>query len=451
MLFFFLVLFLQEGYCYSCYGLPSTHFEVCSTHGTCVSTDTCDCDLGYNGDNCGYLDSCFDEDVPLQYYFPMKAPDCYEGFLDGISGILLGGPGPFTCGSEQSLLTPSALIYFSHSLFPSEDTSLEFGFYFEADGSSPESTTFSASFSGLSIRIIINTFSGLINISSSSLGITPPISLLYPSGGVFIKVRIDDTFLFFESVDEIGDTSSITPVSHSYGPLGISSFSLSFNTDSSDTLYLSNFYIHSSNRPNITNPTIIAPPTAVTYKIADLRAVVETIYYTCFGLQCNQNLVCSGHGICTSTNNCACYPNYFGEECDILTCFGILSNETVVCSGHGTCTSPDTCDCDSGYGGNDCELFICNGILQTNPGTCNSHGSCTGPDTCDCNSGYTGSDCEFITCDGLPLHDPNVCSGHGNCVTPDTCDCEETFGGTECEVDTKDPQYWKVGESFFVT
>ena len=41
-----------------CFGIHEGDPSVCSGHGTCVSTDTCECDAGYTGDECQFV-ACF--------------------------------------------------------------------------------------------------------------------------------------------------------------------------------------------------------------------------------------------------------------------------------------------------------------------------------------------------------------------------------------------------------
>lgn len=77
---------------------------------------------------------------------------------------------------------------------------------------------------------------------------------------------------------------------------------------------------------------------------------------TCFGLPANDAGVCSGHGVCVSTDNCTCDAGYTGERCSdlIVNCFDIPSTDPMVCSGHGVCSSTDTCTCHTGYTGEQC-------------------------------------------------------------------------------------------------
>ncbi len=92
-----------------------------------------------------------------------------------------------------------------------------------------------------------------------------------------------------------------------------------------------------------------------------------------------------------------------------LSCFALLAFDELVCSGHGVCSSFDNCSCDSGYAGKDCSLPICYDLHAGEPEVCSGHGQCLTVDTCLCQTGYTGEKCEkkdaFCTVPGTTAMD----------------------------------------------
>lgn len=148
--------------------------------------------------------------------------------------------------------------------------------------------------------------------------------------------------------------------------------------------------------------------------------------------------VCSGHGECVGANNCTCDVGYFGENCQFAVCFGIESTESEeVCSGHGDCERANNCNCDDGWAGDECEHPICFGRSEGFSGSrsvvCNGHGTCESPDTCSCDGTFRNEDCTTPYCFG-EWHQDMVCShGQGTCSAPDTCTCDSGYSGEACQ------------------
>nr|CAG4716015.1 unnamed protein product [Naegleria fowleri] len=84
----------------------------------------------------------------------------------------------------------------------------------------------------------------------------------------------------------------------------------------------------------------------------------------------------------------------YQQNTTTVTCFGLAASNQNVCSGKGVCISTDWCQCDSGYYGNACQIASCFGVLATNATVCSSRGSCTSLNQCSCQSGFTRSNCQ---------------------------------------------------------
>ncbi|KAL9641966.1 hypothetical protein ABK040_004023 [Willaertia magna] len=96
---------------------------------------------------------------------------------------------------------------------------------------------------------------------------------------------------------------------------------------------------------------------------------------------------------------------YGGSDCSTPRCNGILATETTtVCSGHGTCSSPNNCTCNKGRIGAFCELQACGGIAAIDAtNVCSGRGTCLVGDICSCNNNddWGGDYCQFPKCDGI--------------------------------------------------
>lgn len=89
-----------------------------------------------------------------------------------------------------------------------------------------------------------------------------------------------------------------------------------------------------------------------------------------------------------------------------------------MCSGHGACTTDDQCRCWKGFEGYDCSQRACPVVeawAVDDPENPHSYAECAGKGICDkttgtcqCFDGYEGRGCERSAC-------PNSCSGHGKC------------------------------------
>jgi len=88
------------------------------------------------------------------------------------------------------------------------------------------------------------------------------------------------------------------------------------------------------------------------------HAVIMKYTTTCYGKSHDNAGICSGNGLCTSTDTCACANGYSGNECATFSCNGIVSTDLNVCSGYGNCTRSNECFCDDGHDGTNCEINL---------------------------------------------------------------------------------------------
>ncbi|KAG2377861.1 hypothetical protein C9374_008946 [Naegleria lovaniensis] len=135
--------------------------------------------------------------------------------------------------------------------------------------------------------------------------------------------------------------------------------------------------------------------------------------YTCFGLSMLDHAnVCNGKGFCLTTDVCLCSPGYSGLNCSnctncgtspnqpvtppIVQCFGINSTEGHVCSGHGNCSSSDNCTCETNFYGSNCSVTLCFGVFSNESSTvCSGNGTCNEFNSCTCHSNNYGNRCEY--------------------------------------------------------
>jgi alpha-tubulin suppressor-like RCC1 family protein len=65
--------------------------------------------------------------------------------------------------------------------------------------------------------------------------------------------------------------------------------------------------------------------------------IANTEIFKCFGVNFNEQNVCSGNGYCRDIDTCSCYNGFFGANCQNYTCFGISQSNSSVCLGNGVC------------------------------------------------------------------------------------------------------------------
>ena len=78
--------------------------------------------------------------------------------------------------------------------------------------------------------------------------------------------------------------------------------------------------------------------------------------------ECDPATTCSGHGACTTADECACSSPYVGASCNQCatnyysypTCKFCLASTT--CSGRGTCSASGNCFCDFPNLGANCNV-----------------------------------------------------------------------------------------------
>ena len=104
---------------------------------------------------------------------------------------------------------------------------------------------------------------------------------------------------------------------------------------------------------------------------------------------------------------------YFRDECARTYCFGIISSDNSSCNGRGLCVANNTCLCNEESYGDECSFYACNGITGDGFGVCTGHGDCIATDTCSCRDNYNGTWCEWTTCAGIPNTESEVCNSRG--------------------------------------
>ncbi|CAJ1458165.1 unnamed protein product, partial [Effrenium voratum] len=186
---------------------------------------------------------------------------------------------------------------------------------------------------------------------------------------------------------------------------------------------------------------------------------------------------CSGHGACTDVGLCDCDPGWYGgpvacwdaaladlrgwyrslpalPDCDFVMPLGAAFRTE--CHQQCTCTSPGThfcregrtgdglCVCHSGWGGDNCELCA-EGFFPapstaspscttfcSDWSTCGGHGTCNPFGICQCDQGWAGRNCDHCEENWYPLGACDVyctpeetCSHHGVCSSYGLCLCED--------------------------
>ncbi|CUE73902.1 Hypothetical protein, putative [Bodo saltans] len=174
--------------------------------------------------------------------------------------------------------------------------------------------------------------------------------------------------------------------------------------------------------------------------------------------------VCSGNGKCNwSTGTCNCKRNdvdgyWQGDACQY--CLDAYANSTscrsacplgeteqLVCSGHGVCSDGTCVQCDVPYTGSSCSTLC----PQSTAGVCNGHGVCDFDGQCLCSGNWTGDICSACAegwvganCEQKCLSSAaGICNGHGEClpstpggIVPDAaagCLCDANYCGSSCE------------------
>ena len=124
------------------------------------------------------------------------------------------------------------------------------------------------------------------------------------------------------------------------------------------------------------------PPFWITHQIAQLSGMIFTnqvLFIAVSSSECSKDCLCNGD--CLISNNeptCACYPNYYGDDC---------SCGPNTCDNGGECNEDGDCICANNYYGVICDVFCDEEI------TCNGHGSCTNEGVCSCDSNHAGPAC----------------------------------------------------------
>ena len=397
-------------------------------HGTCIGPDECCCDVGYDGPLCAqqycetYGECELVDDVEVIVDFPLKDPDCAISNVASIPQAILSAG---ACTEDGYFLLAGAYI-------DSDSANNAISTY------NPQNevmvVSFSVEFNDLSGTFIMNLGTDLV-IEKPSISQIMYLHYNYPvpaegswthslTSLMRIEFYEDKTLVYRNSVLVLelleGYNKTITPP-------------------------LSNDFLISSS---------VGGMFFSDFKVSFIRGVVPS--YTCYALNCDDLLVCSGHGLCIEQDKCLCETEWAGDQCDI-SLINCTVNEcppfncTKECVNGGICTVDEEvtqyCTCPIGYEGEFCEIqdfdyectLVCenggfcvvnsmyqqscscpigwtNALCQDpvcDPGCVN--GVCTAPGVCTCNPGWEGSTCEVPICGVDPLF--------GDCVAPNQTEC----------------------------
>ena len=141
------------------------------------------------------------------------------------------------------------------------------------------------------------------------------------------------------------------------------------------------------------------------------------------------SLLCSGHGECLQRGvppaqpyfDCECDEGWESWDCSKQMQCPVGATDNLVCSGHGVCSREKLCECDDGFFSSDCSQqhdTICpaDSIDGSNILQCSGKGKCV-HGKCLCNPPWTGLSCNVLEkCQ--KGGNGQACSGHGKCVFP---------------------------------
>ncbi|EFC43141.1 serine/threonine kinase [Naegleria gruberi] len=362
-----------------CFGIQYNNSAVCSSHGKCVSNNTCNCESGWNGNTkCGTF-SC---DIP-------KPPNAFECI----------GPNQYSCMTGwfgNSCELPICFgIQFNNSAVCS------------SHGQCVSNNTCICE-SGWRGDSVCGTFSCDIPKPPNGQQCIGPNQYSCMNGWFGDLCNLPMCF---------GIQYNSSSVCSSHGKC------ISNNTCNCESGWNGNKQCgaFSCDIPKPPNAFECIGPNQ--YSCMDGWFGDLCTFPICFGIQFNNSAVCSSHGKCISSNTCKCESGWNGNnQCGAFSCD--------IPSQHGICIGPNTFKCQDGWTGLECEIPICFGKLGNDPRVCNSQGRCISNNTCQCNSGWKGnSECSQFSCDGMA-----ECSQNGKCISNNTCQCRSGWSGPKCDI-----------------
>ena len=165
---------------------------------------------------------------------------------------------------------------------------------------------------------------------------------------------------------------------------------------------------------------------------------------------CDDDETCKSRGECGAGGYCECDDGFQGLNCSICSTgyynssigfCDLHCDRAANCSSNGECTldaNQDVCHCYPDYFGDTCDVY-CRASK-----TCNNRGTCDGTGQCVCNKPFTGEGCIFCLPDLYPpglgadactvYCKPEVhCSGNGRCDWQSgECFCNPGWLGENC-------------------
>ena len=472
----------------SCFGIQYDHPEVCSGHGDCVDVDNCLCKDSYYGTNCenhnGTCQSCDEKTKFIYYNFIQNDPNTGSWSWDDsdytpIENLVCGGSslgcvfGTYN-GIVCLLIVPGSTVYHipsSKLASIEQDYSVEFtlGWKYNPFATCSQFTG-KAYFAEITIGAWIIKFYiqsyyfGLTNVYTWSINVEifHSASFLLSKKLYNMEIYCDGSTLFiYENLNpfnvEIEQTLNPNNVKIYINGINVGTYSGVYPMMFSDIriaprndfgidlhLYILQF--------GVNNRSMLPEEREFWKNNMRSNSLQRFSPWLCFGEKCTSENVCSGHGICTGTNNCCCDEGWLGSQCQYPNrtwCPECPSGgEECPCN----CTLLETCQdqlitqtecCETKTQEvEDCEVllyeFTCNNLTQGDSDVCNGRGECVAQDRCNCEEGYYGYDCEsestsvVYTCFGISGDNPTVCSGNGICYGTDQCACINNYIGYDC-------------------
>ena len=397
--------------------------DPCCENGECVGPGECLCDPYWSGPLCNestcVFTPCNASAIPFQHW---EFYDPTSGNCDGVSSHLLPLPSPpdtrfGVCTSDGLVITEAE--FFSGFLFSSFGNSESYTVWMVIDPQTVPSTHAIKWEFGNAVPLTEYEILFTLTSSGSCTGDTPYLLTPVESGWTpsCVGTSILASLIRADAEGRIYFTFGETMT---YKPLPIHSLQ-DLTAVVSGTAGLHGFTRIPTGMEVSLIPTVLGHGP---YNGFPLFA------FSCFGVECNDETVCSGHGNCVGADTCECCPGWSGEDCSVpdttCNCTNCTCPPREVAILNKTVTILETIVEEE-------TIFVTVWVNKTEIcDPCNgTNTTCT---TCEeCEECEVCEECEeFPTCyDIVPWH-PTVCRGHGQCHAQDTCLCDPGWWGAQC-------------------